>query len=42
MFTRFIHYHFRDNDAARNSMLVLAFVVGALGAGLVVLRTLLT
>ncbi len=41
MFTRFIHYHFRDNDAARNSMLALAFAVGVLGTGIVVLKALL-
>ncbi len=41
MFTRFIHYHFRDNDAARNSMLILAGAVGVLGTAVVLVRTFL-
>lgn len=31
MFTKFIHYHFRDIDSARNSMCVLALGIATFG-----------
>lgn len=31
MFTKFIQHHFRDNDAARDSMCVVALGVALLG-----------
>lgn len=31
MFTKFIRYHFRDNEAARNSMCVFALGIAMLG-----------